>query len=174
MTDPAPRSIAEVCDQIEAIDGVSLRPWAPADVHVLLHAWDDERIAHWNPVPPEPTVALADSWIRRTASQNEASVGIDVVLVRDDDVLGEIGLQIDVEQVIAEVGFWLTDRARGSGVGRTMLTLAQELSSELELRGLIALVHADNDAALGLLARAGWVEIPTTSERRAFAYRTPA
>ena len=167
------RTIAEVGSAVEPVDGVALRPWVVADASVLVAAWIDSEISKWNPVPPEATLALAESWIAGTASQNEASVGIDVVLDRGGEIVGEIGLQIDVEQAIGEVGFWLTEAARGTGLGRTLLSLAKQLASELDLRGLVALVDPANASAIGLLERAGWTEVPTTSERRAFAHRNP-
>jgi len=134
-------------------------------------AWHDPEIRKWNPVPPEPTRELAESWIGGTSSQNEASVGIDVVLDRHGAVLGELGLQVDVAQEIGELGFWVTADARGTGVGRTLIRLAERLAGELELKGLVALVDPANQGALALLGDAGWPEVPTKSKRRAFAQR---
>lgn len=95
-----------------------------------------------------------------------------MVLVDERDVvLGEIGFQIDPAQSIAELGFWLHEDARGHGHGRTLLTMAVRLARQLELVGLVALVDQENDRANGLLAAAGWNELPTTSGRRAFATR---
>jgi len=167
------RSIGEICDRLGPIGGVALRPWRVADAEVLVAAWTDPEIARWNPVPPDPTVELAESWICSTEVQNEASVGIDVVAVRDGSVAGELGLQVDPAQLIGEVGFWVGADHRGSGVGRTLLTFATSLATELELRGLVALVDSGNVGAIGLLSSMSWPEVPTTSNRRAFAYRTP-
>ncbi len=169
-----PKPIAKVCAAIAGRDGFGIEPWREAWANVLVAAWNDPEIAAWNPVPPEPTVELATSWIRGAASQNEASIGIDVVMV--DAVsgvpAGEIGLQVDPAQGIAELGFWLSASFRGAGIGRTLLDLAADLAVELELVGLVALVDAENNPAIALCEAAGWPELPTKSERRAFAYRT--
>ena len=153
----------------------ALVPWQAGWAQALLAAWVDPDIARWNPVPPEPTLELAQSWIRGTADQNEASIGIDVVLARAADaaLAGEVGLQVDPTQGIAEVGFWLAEGFRGKGVGKIMLAAAQDLAAELELAGLVALVEPANTAAIGLLQEMAWQELPTKSHRQAFAFRTP-
>lgn len=170
---PAPRTIAAVCAEIADRDGFALRPWNVEWAHTLVAAWTDPAIAQWNPVPPEPTLGVAQSWIWGTASQNEASIGIDVVMVEmgSGEVAGEIGLQVDPEQGIAEVGFWLSESYRGRGAGRTLLTFAIDLAVQLELTGIVALVDAENAAAIALCQAVGWPELPTKSERRAFAQR---
>lgn len=117
-------------------------------------------------------MSFARSWIEGTASQNEASTGVDVVMVDEGgSVLGEVGLQIDPSQAIGEVGFWLVEEARGRGLGSTLLALASLLAARLELVGLVAMTEPANSAAIGLLERCGWVEVPTRSARRAFAIR---
>ncbi len=173
MTVPAPRTLDEVTNGLGVRDGFVLSPWRERWAEVLAAAWADPEIARWNPVPPEPTVAYAASWIRGSASQNEASIGIDVVIVDEatSAPAGEIGLQVDPAQGIAEVGFWLAAAFRGRGVGATLLAFAEDLAEALELAGLVALVDPDNSAAIGLCQSKGWPELPTKSDRRAFAYR---
>jgi RimJ/RimL family protein N-acetyltransferase len=161
-----------VCATLEPVGGLQLRPWHEEDVSVLASAWQDPAIARWNPVPPDSSTEFAANWIRGTARQNIASIGIDVVLVDDGNtVFGEIGFQVDPERSIAEIGFWLHADARGRGFGRTLLVMADRFAEQLELVGLIALVDVRNDAASGLLTKAAWNELPTTSTRRAFANR---
>lgn len=161
-----------VCRSIIAIDAHRLRPWHQADAPLLFAAWEDPEIARWNPVPPDASVSFAETWIRGTATQNEASVGIDVVMVDATDVVrGEVGLQIDPVRGIAEIGFWLHQGSRGHGYGKTLLALAEGLADRLDIVGLVALTEPDNRAAVGLLDAVGWNEVPTTSKRRAFARR---
>ena len=172
MSDPV--SIAEICVGLGEVGGVSFRPWRVDDAPALVAAWADDEIARWNPVPPNPTLELAESWIESTSSQNEASVGIDVVAIHDGAIAGEVGLQIDPAQAIGEVGFWVGSTHRRNGVGRSLLTFAQALAERLELAGLVALVDPTNTAAINLLTAMGWPEIPTKSKRRAFAHRVPS
>lgn len=89
-----------------------------------------------------------------------------------DAVMGEIGFQVEPVRSVAEVGFWLARDFRNFGHGRRLLGFAAALAKSLELRGLIALVAEENDAATGLLRRCGWEEVQTTTGRRAFALWT--
>ncbi len=142
---------------------------------MLADAWADEEISRWNPIPPDSSPDFAARWIDGTSSQSVASVGIDVVVVDgDDEVRGEIGLQVDPAQNIAELGFWLTASARGQGTGRDLLSLAVELGKRLELVGMISLTEPENASAIRLLSRSGWTEVPTTTRRLAFAHRLVA
>ena len=167
--------MSEVCANVPGRDGFAIAPWLEDWADHLVAAWNDPEIARWNPVPPDPSLELAASWIRGTASQNEASIGIDVVMVHDETntPAGEIGLQVDPSQGIAEVGFWLAEAFRGQGAARPLLALAEDLVAQLELAGLVALVESDNTAAVATCEALAWPELPTKSERRAFAYRTP-
>lgn len=171
---PAPRSIEQVCASLTRRGGYGIRPWTRLDAPTLAAAWHDPEIARWNPVPPNPSADLASSWIDSTTSQNEASVGIDVVLsAPNNEVVGEIGLQVNPEQNIAEVGFWLVKSARAQGRARTLLAFAEDLAAEIEVLGLVGLTDAENTAAAAAMMSVGWVEIPTKSQRRGFAYRVP-
>ena len=130
---PAPRTIAAVCAEIADRDGFTLRPWDVEWAHTLVSAWNDPAIALWNPVPPEPTLAVAQSWIWGTASQNEASVGIDVVMVdmASGEVAGEIGLQVDPSQGVGEFGFWIASDFRGRGAAKALCAFATDLAASL-------------------------------------------
>jgi RimJ/RimL family protein N-acetyltransferase len=148
--------MGEVCAEIEPIGGVRVRPWRTADAEVLVDAWHDPEIGRWNPVPADRTLDFATTWIGATSTQTIASTGIDVVIVdMADHVLGEIGLQVDRSQQIAELGFWIASAHRGRGHGRSLLQLSIELAERLELVGLVAITDA-------------------RSTRRAFARRVAA
>ncbi len=172
---PAPRPLSEVCASLSTrvARAYAVEPWRVELAPALLDAWTDPEIARWNPVPPEPSLELAEKWIRSTETQNEASIGIDVVLT-NPGVIGEVGLQIDPVHSIGEVGFWLAAAHRGIGMGAALLHVAEALCAELELQGLVALVDPANSAAIALLSSQGWPEIPTKSDRQAFVYRNPA
>ena len=151
---------------------MTLRPWESTDAEVLVAAWNDPEIARWNPVPPDRSIAFADAWVTGAAVQWEGDVGIDVVMERDDVVIGEIGLQVAQERGLAEIGFWIGEAHRGQGLGATMLQLGIALGTQLELQGLVAMVDPADDRTIALLDGAGWSELPATqSTRRAFAYR---
>lgn len=164
--------MATACRRIAPIDGFSVRPWRSGDAPMLAAAWQDPEIARWNPVPPDSSEVFAAEWITGAAQQTVASIGVDVVLVDQAGVIcGEIGLQVDPAQNVAEVGFWLRPESRGRGMGPHLLAFAVAVASALDLVGVVALTDPSNDAAIGLLRASGWHEVPTTSLRRAFAQR---
>lgn len=164
--------MVDVCAEIPPCSGVRVRPWRRDDALVLVEAWNDDEIARWNPVPPDRSLKFATSWIEGTSVQTVASVGIDVAIVDSQDrVLGEIGLQVDPERQIGELGFWIAAAHRGAGHGHSLLGLSIELAERLELVGLVAMTNGENAAAIALLTAAGWTEVPTSSARRGFVVR---
>lgn len=167
----APQSLLDLCNSIEPVEGVVLRPWRETDVTSLVAAWNDPEIAQWNSVPPDSSPEFASAWITGAAVQTADDVGIDAVMDRDGEVIGEVGLQVNRDQNIAEIGFWIGAVYRGQGLGTTMLNLGTSLGSALGLRGLVALVDPANERTVQLLEGAGWVEMPTKSERLAYGAR---
>lgn len=167
----ANRSMVEICAVIDPIAGLGLRTWRTSDVDALVAAWNDPEIAQWNPVPPVPSHEFADAWITGAAVQTSDDVGIDAVIERDGALVGEIGLQVNRERQLAEIGFWIGAEHRGQGLGSTMLELGVALGAQLELQGLVALVDPANERTIALLESARWPELPTQSNRRAFVHR---
>ena len=163
--------MSAVCASIEPVDGVSVRPWSLDDATTLVAAWNDPVIARWNPVPPDSSIEFARGWIEGAAVQVSTDRGIDVVMIREKAVVGEIGLQVDRVQPIAEVGFWIGHESRGQGLAAPMLSLAIQLGKAVDLRGLVAMVDPANERTVSLLSGARWAEVSTKSQRRAFAQR---
>ncbi len=167
----APQTLIDLCNLIEPVDEVGLRPWSESDVSTLVGAWNDPEIARWNSVPPDPSAEFASAWITGAAVQTVDDIGIDVVMERSETLIGEIGLQVNRPQNIAEIGFWIGEHHRGQGLGTTMLELGKLLGLQLGLRGLVALVDPANERTVQLLEGAGWFELATRSDRRALACR---
>ncbi len=163
-----------MCAELGDLDGLRLRPWAPEDAGQLVAAWADTEVARWNPVPANRTESFAASWITGAAAQTTDSRSIDLVAVSPDApdvVLGELGLQTDRERGLAEVGFWVAETARKTGVATALLTAAVRVAEILELKMVVGLVDRANEAALRTFLTAGWLELETTSNRRAFGVR---
>lgn len=152
------------------VDDLMLRSWHDADVAVLVTAWADPGISEWNRVPTEPTAETAATWIAQTADQTDHSKSIDVVVSKADGVLvGEIGLLIDHDRSVAEVGFWIAAEHRGAGLSATLLHLAELLIGRLRIETAVAVVDPANTASVAALQRACWPEVETSTDRRAFA-----
>lgn len=168
------RPISELCEMIGEVDGMRVRPWQESDADVLAAAWSDPEIARWNPVPTDRSIGYAKSWIASTQTQTSTNRTVDVVLTRSEEpaqVLGEVGLQIDRRQRLAEIGFWVAAPSRGHGHAERLLEFGLSLAELLSLRGAVAMVDPSNQPAQSTLRSAGWTEIPATGSRLAFAAR---
>ena len=166
------QSLAAILEALPTVDDLRLRPWHTTDLPHLVAAWADQAIAQWNRTPTEPTARTAADWIALAAEQTDHSQSIDVVVSNADGVLiGEIGLLVDHDRSIAEVGFWIAAEHRGAGVSVTLLHLAEQLIGRLGIERAVAVVDPANTASIAALQRARWPEVATTSNRRAF---TPA
>lgn len=172
MTEPRP--LADLCETVGELNGLTLRPWQVGDAEQLSAAWADPEIARWNAVPSDSSVEFARSWISGASTQTSVNRVIDAVAVKPegpDEIVGEVGLQIDRRQRLGELGFWVAAPYRRQGHARTIITLGLGLAAELALRGAIAMVEPDNEAGQAALRSAGWTEIPATGARLAFAAR---
>ncbi|MGI9608136.1 MAG: GNAT family N-acetyltransferase [Acidimicrobiales bacterium] len=147
----------------------TLRNWRPADAPALMAAWTDADVAAWNPVPPTPSIDIAERWINGVSNQTSTADAADRVLVDDaGNVLGEVGLQLDRRRSIAELGFWVATTARRRGVGADLLGRVPALLTELGVERAFAMVDPQNGPALALMERSGWIEVHTTGDRRGF------
>lgn len=72
-----------------------------------------------------------------------------------DECLGSMVL-FDPQPADVEIGFWLTPAGRGRGAAVTAVELATELCRRLGLTRVRARVELGNDAAAGVLTRAGF------------------
>lgn len=142
---------------------LGLRPWGngATDAEALTRAWHDPDIARWTRVPPEPSEAFADRWIRAEGDRRGAGTSIDLVLTpfgEVDTVLGEVGLVVlDPTRRWAEVGYWLFPEARGAGRASAALgLLAGWALGDLGLQRLIAQVRPGNAASERVAEKAGF------------------
>lgn len=132
-----------------------LRHWRLADADALERAWADPVIRLWTP-PPED--ADAASWIMRCEERWSLGLSLDLVIDVDGAVAGEIGFRnFTSEPDRAEVGIWVGERYRGSGLGRERLEAAGEWAhDELGLAQLWCRTAPDNGAAQALFGSVGW------------------
>lgn len=139
-------------DSHEAVhDGIRIRRIGPSDLPGIVDAFSDPEIALWNPRPTSesgPTVAAA-RWLR---TQRDLSSGKHVTwaicLDTDPTFLGSVSIHhINRFQRTGELGYWLLDGARGSGVATRAVAATVRLGiMELGLYRL-QLTHAINNQA---------------------------
>ena len=140
-----------------------LRPLRPADadaLHRLVNDWAVVRNLARLPFPyPRP---LADEWIESTRRQIEAETGYHLAITGQEEgseLLGCIGLRLDLAPGAGSLGYWVGRRFWGHGVASEAVTrFARWALANLDLDRIEAHVAQDNPASAAVLRRAGFRE----------------
>lgn len=142
---------------------IGLRPWGSdgGDADALTAAWNDAGIARWTQVPAKHDREAAVRWIAGESRRRDSGKTVDLVVTpagQPQQVLGEVGMVlVDPDRRWAEIGYWLTEAARGEGRAsdavRMFTTWAQR---DLDVKRLFARTHADNPASGRVAERAGY------------------
>jgi RimJ/RimL family protein N-acetyltransferase len=102
---------------IEISDTLQLRTWTVKDVPVVIAAYMDPDIRHWNPrsLDEHEATEVIEDWRGRW----EREVGVDWAITShlDGAVLGRIGVrEMNLEEGLGEFAYWIMPGARGHGV----------------------------------------------------------
>ena len=137
-----------------------LRPDDAAALHRLVNDWAVVRNLTRLPFPYPRE--LADEWIASTAKQIEEGTGFHLAITGPDEgaeLLGCIGLRLDLTPRTGNLGYWVGRRFWGHGVATEAVTrLARWALANLDLDLLVAQVAQDNPASCAVLRRAGFRE----------------
>ena len=141
-----------------------LRPLQPADAPALHNLVNDWAVVRNLSALPFPYPAeLAGSWIASTARQIEAGTGIHLAIAGPEegsDLVGCIGLRLDLKPRVGNLGYWIGRRFWGHGVATEAVSrLSRWAMANLDLDRLEASVITDNPASAAVLRRAGFREI---------------
>jgi RimJ/RimL family protein N-acetyltransferase len=142
--------------------GVMLRPWREADADAIVGRISDPAIMAFLdriPQPYERTDALDyirasnDGW--RTWTQTSFAILVDEL----EGAVGSISISWpDIEEGVAEVGYWVAAEARGRGVATTALRVAAEwaFGADARLERLQLRADALNPASNRVAEKAGF------------------
>jgi RimJ/RimL family protein N-acetyltransferase len=104
---------------------------------------------------------------RQTLHRLAAGTGLDLVIVRDDDVLGAVNGSID-GQGIAELGWWVDEAVEGTGLAfRGASTMAEHLVGRRDVTRLAARTRPDDRRSTALADRLDLVDHGVVSGVRA-------
>lgn len=97
------------------VDELTLRPWTAADVPALSAAYADPAIRHWH--NRSMTWSEAGQWVS-TANRGWASeTAANWAVTAKDGLVGRMSLRtVDLEDGLAEIGYWVVPSARGRGI----------------------------------------------------------
>ena len=131
-----------------------------AALHRLVNDWAVVRNLSRLPFPYPRD--LADNWIASTARQSQGGTGFHLAITGQEDgaeLLGCIGLRLDLAPRTGNLGYWVGRRFWGHGVAtEAVARLARWALANLDLDRLEAHVAADNPASAAVLRRAGFRE----------------
>jgi RimJ/RimL family protein N-acetyltransferase len=147
-------------------DGLTLRPWESSDVPVLLQAYSDPAIQQWH--ARSMTSDEAEQWVVSRVERWAAETGVDWAVVRDDAVLGRVGLRrMSLAEGDGEVAYWVLPAARGEGVApRAVRAMTDWLFSYTGLHRL-ELAHSALNAASCRVARKSGYRYEGTKRQQA-------
>jgi len=142
---------------------LEMRIWHPNDAAQLRAAWNDEEISRWTK-PPGGGEDRASRWITGESDRRALGAALDLVITRQGEVIGEIGLsQFDARPFTAAVGYWVGSGARGEGVaGRAVTATLEWAAASLGLRMALAQTDSANVASIKTLEHAGFTVLAET------------
>lgn len=138
-------------------DHLLLRPWNLDDVSALVAAYTDPAIQRWH--ARSMTVAEAGDYVsevNRSWTQERAASW---AVTERGVVLGRMSLRtVDLEEGLAEIGYWVVPAARGRGVApRALAVVSGWASHELGLHRLELEHSTRNPASCRVAAKVGYI-----------------
>ncbi len=148
---------------------VVLRPHRDEDAEAMAVACSDPLTQHWLPLLPSPyTVTRAQEHLFQIADDRAAGRALHWAVSASGPepggatLLGEIGLQVDVRDGTAEVGYWAHPQGRGRGLTTAAVRLAARHAllpvedGGLGLRRVLLRAAAGNTASQRVALAAGF------------------
>jgi RimJ/RimL family protein N-acetyltransferase len=153
--EPAPSGLTPV---VLDGDGLTLRPWEPADAEAVLVGLSDPLSVRWNPRPPLRDLDHARAWLHGRSERWRDGRAASWAVVEDGRVVGSAGLrEINTFDRFAVASYWTMPAERGRGVATRALTrVATYAFSELGLHR-VELGHAvQNPGSCRVAEKAGF------------------
>jgi RimJ/RimL family protein N-acetyltransferase len=148
------------------VDELTLRPWTAIDVPALTAAYADPDIRYWH--ARSLTRSEANQWVsaanRGWASESSANWAV----IARDGLVGRMSLRtVDLEDGLAEVGYWVVPAARGRGIApRALVVVSNWAINELGLHRLELEHSTRNGPSCRVAEKAGF---PLESTKRSQA-----
>ncbi len=136
---------------------ITIRRVEPADFEALQHVYSGPKVIWGTAQLPYPSVEM---WRKRLAEPPEGMFGI--VACIDDQVVGHLNIHTfpnrPRRQHVGAIGMVVHDDFQGQAVGTALLQAALDLADNwLNLRRMELEVYTDNEPAVRLYTRAGFV-----------------
>ena len=142
---------------------VTLRPLGESDIPEIYTSCQDPVIPRFTRVPSDYTMAHAEFFVREKtpkslAEKTEFPLAIEYGNGADRKFVGVISFHsMDLPDLVAELGYWISSDARGKGIGTTAARLLTNFGFEsMGFERVEALVDVENLASKKLLLSAGY------------------
>lgn len=149
--------------ELPAGDGLMLRPWRAADIAMVVEAYADPAIQQWNLRSMDEVEAAEwiEGWGHRWRAETDA--GWAVAEERSGEAWGRVSLrQIDLEQGVAEVTYWVLPGRRGRGIAPAAAAAVSRWAlTDLGLHR-VELVHSVHNRASCRVASAAGFDLEGT------------
>ena len=138
-------------------EGVVLRSWRVEDVPAVAAACQDDEIARWLALVPQPyTEEHARFYVEECIQADEDRRAFAITDASTGDVVGSIDMRINRLQT-GHVGYWVAARARGRGVAADALRALSRWAFESLGLGRVELVtDPENIASQRVAEKAGF------------------
>ena len=140
---------------------VTLRPWIERDVPAIVSACNDQDIAWWLDQVPQPySEADGRTYVAMTRRgwKDGTHASFAVTDSATGEVLGSIGIHwLDLDNGVAEVGYWIRGESRGRGIATRATRLASRWAlTECGIRRLQLRADQRNVASQRVAEAAGF------------------
>ena len=142
---------------------ITLRPLNENDIPEIFASCQDPVIPRFTRVPSDYTMAHAEFFVREKtpkslAERTEFPLAIEYGNGADRKFVGVISFHsMDLPDLVAELGYWISADARGKGIGTTAARLLTNFGFEsMGFERVEALVDVENLASKKLLLSAGY------------------
>lgn len=108
-------------------------------------------------IPLPYSVAAAREWIAGLVERNASGLELIYALCLENELIGSVGLTLELEHQRAEIGYWLGEDYRGFGYARAAVErVCQHAFAALSIRRVYALCFPENMASHRLLEAIGF------------------
>jgi RimJ/RimL family protein N-acetyltransferase len=138
---------------------VLLRSLRDSDLPAIVEACQDPEIPRWTAVPSPYTEDDARSFLSSTAGDQADGSRLTLAVVDPGGglLLGSIGLRVNREDAVGQLGYWVAAPARRRGVAARAVTLLSRWAFDaLSLARVQLLADTDNPASQRVAERAGF------------------
>jgi len=136
-----------------------LRRWETGDLSLVEEAAGDALLLRGTTLPSPYTPAEGLAFVERQWGRQASGAGLSLAITFEGDPVGCATLMMR-RRGIADLGYWLVERARGRGIGtRAVGLLVQWALEQAEIDAVEAFVAEDSVSSRSVLERVGFVYV---------------